>query len=71
MTALPSCEEESRMKRTEPVVLHERDCELGSWSDETRDRVRWRTLPSGGRNVFAADSFDEVEYRFEKPRSTA
>jgi quercetin dioxygenase-like cupin family protein len=30
-------------------VLHEQDCELESWNDETRDLVRWRTLFSGDR----------------------
>ena len=129
-----------------PVVLHEQDLPLESWSEASRDRVVWRTLLSGDRTptggltmgvaelppggdaplvthrhaqveayyvlegegvvsidgvehplragsvaflpggsdhgavntgrvpmrllyVFAADSFDEVEYRFSPPRS--
>lgn len=37
------------MTRSEPVVLHETDCEVESWNAETRTRVRWRTLLSADR----------------------
>lgn len=37
------------MTRSEPVVLHEHDCEPESWGDETRALVRWRTLLSADR----------------------
>lgn len=32
-----------------PVVLHETDCPLESWSDAARERVEWRTLLSADR----------------------
>lgn len=37
-----------------PVVLHERECPLESWSDATRARVAWRTLLSADRTPTAA-----------------
>lgn len=37
------------MKRSKPVVLHEEECELESWSEESRALVRWRTLLSADR----------------------
>ena len=42
------------MTRSKPVVLHENDCALESWSDETHDRVRWRTLLSADRTPTSA-----------------
>ena len=35
--------------RAKPVVVHEQDLPLESWSDESRARVQWRTLLSGDR----------------------
>lgn len=37
------------MSYARPVVLHEDDVPLESWSEEASDRVAWRTLFSGGR----------------------
>lgn len=37
------------MTRSKPVVLHEDECEVESWNDETRALVRWRTLLSSDR----------------------
>lgn len=37
-----------------PVVLHERDCPLESWSDASRSRVAWRTLLSADRTPTGA-----------------
>lgn len=37
------------MKTVQPVVLHEQDCELESWSEEARSLVEWRTLLSADR----------------------
>ncbi len=33
----------------EPVIVHEEDCEVESWSDEVKGYVEWRTLISGDR----------------------
>jgi mannose-6-phosphate isomerase-like protein (cupin superfamily) len=54
--------------RPKPVVLHERSCELESWSEESADRVRWRTLLSGDRTPTRALTMGVAELPAGPPR---
>lgn len=41
------------MPRTEPFIIHEKNCELEDWGDSDIGRSRWRTLISKDRTPSA------------------
>jgi mannose-6-phosphate isomerase-like protein (cupin superfamily) len=57
------------MRKPEPFIVHEDQCELETWDDPARGKVQWRTLLSADRTPTTSMTVGVAEIEPGRPES--